>query len=116
MRKNSAKGGWLVEKGEDPVGQETPAPPLLLARSYCSDAAARGKKKINHQAPKLDIFFPRIELFSSKIGFSNLRKRCKKINFLIKKKNISSRALLGDRLRGQANEFQCKGKKDGQAT
>lgn len=95
MRKNSAKGGWLVEKGEDPVGQETPAPPLLLARSYCSDAAARGKKKINHQAPKLDIFFPRIELFSSKIGFSNLRKRCKKINFLIKKKKYLIKSTLG---------------------
>ena len=57
MRKNSAKGGWLVEKEEDPVGQETPAPPLLLACSYCFDAAARRKKKINHQAPKLDFFF-----------------------------------------------------------
>lgn len=44
-------------------------------------------KEINHQTPKLDIF-PRIELFYSKIGFSNLRKRCKKINFLIKKKYL----------------------------
>lgn len=60
-----------------------------------------GRRRVD-QPPGFQIrHFSKNWVIRPKIAFSNLRKKCKKINFLIKEK--SSRALLGDRLRDQAN-------------